>query len=63
MFEHDAVLTVLAGGDFDVMLEKSITDGSMTEDIIRGCWLFDEKRFEVGELGKVRLCFGNGPDL
>lgn len=63
LLEHDAILAVLARGDFNVVLAKGGADGGVAEDVIGGGGFFDEERFEVSEVGKVGFRFGDRPDL
>lgn len=54
---------MLAGGDFDIVLTEGSADSGVAEDVVGRGWFFNEERFERGEVGKVRLCFRDGPDL
>ena len=63
LLEHDAILAVLASGDFDVVFTKGRADSSVAEDVVGGGGFFDEERFEVSQFGKVGLCFRDRPDL
>lgn len=63
LLEHDTILTMLAGGHFDVVFAEGGADGGVAEDVIRRGRFFDEERFEGGEVSEVRLCFRNRPDL
>ena len=54
---------MLAGSDFDIVLAEVGTDGGMTKDVIWGGRFLDEERFELREMGQVRFCFGDRPDL
>src|SRR5262245_5572033 len=48
LFEHDAVLTLLAGGYADRMHRAS--DRGVSEHVVRTCWLLDPPRLEAREL-------------
>ena len=63
LLKHDAILTVLAGGDFDVVLAEGGADGRVAENVVGRGGFFDEEGFKVGELGEVGFCFRHGPDL
>ena len=54
---------MLAGGDFDVVFAEASANGCVSEDVIGGRWFLDEEGFEGSEVGEVRLCFWNGPNL
>ena len=54
---------MLASGDFDVVFAERSANGCVAEDVIGGRWFLDEKGFEGGKVGEVRLRFRNGPDL
>ncbi len=54
---------MLAGSDFDIVLAEVGTDSGMTKDVIRGGGFLNEERLELRQMGQVRFCFGNRPDL
>lgn len=49
LLEHDAILTVLAGGDLDIVFSEGGADGLVTKDVIGRGGFFDEERFEGSE--------------
>ena len=63
LLEHDTILAMLAGGDFDVVLAQGSADSGVAEDVVRGGRFLDEERFEGGEVSEILLSFGDGPDL
>lgn len=63
LLEHDAILTVLPSGDFNIVFVEGGANSGMAENIVGRGWFFDEERFELGEVCEVRLGFRDGPDL
>lgn len=57
LLEHDAILTVLASGDFDVVLAKGGADIGVAEDVVGGGGFFDEPGLELFEMLHVLDCF------
>lgn len=42
LLEHDAILTVFACGDFDIVFTKGSTNSGMAEDVVGRGRFFDE---------------------